>query len=52
MVILQDFQESLAKSFRDQEDERDQFFGTPVENRRSRHWKLTVGRPLPPRVDT
>jgi hypothetical protein len=25
--ILKDFQESLAKNFRDQEDERDQFFG-------------------------
>ncbi|KAE9973683.1 hypothetical protein BLS_003471 [Venturia inaequalis] len=27
ITILQDFQESLAKSFKDQEDERDQFFG-------------------------
>ena len=25
--ILQKFQESLAKSFRDQDDERDQYFG-------------------------
>jgi hypothetical protein len=33
MTILQDFQESLAKSFRDQEDERDQFFGTLVQTR-------------------
>lgn len=27
ITILRDFQESLAKSFKDQEDERDQFFG-------------------------
>lgn len=27
LAILRDFQESLAKSFRDQEDERDQYFG-------------------------
>lgn len=27
ITILKDFQDSIAKSFRDQEDERDQFFG-------------------------
>ncbi|KAF2401977.1 hypothetical protein EJ06DRAFT_370124 [Trichodelitschia bisporula] len=27
LVILKDFQESLVKSFKDQEDEKDQFFG-------------------------
>jgi hypothetical protein len=27
LTILKDFQESIAKSFRDQEEERDQFFG-------------------------
>ncbi|KAF2427271.1 hypothetical protein EJ08DRAFT_593154 [Tothia fuscella] len=30
--ILEDFQESLAKSFRDQEDERDQFFGLSLRD--------------------
>jgi hypothetical protein len=27
LTVLRDFQDSIAKSFRDQEDERDQFFG-------------------------
>lgn len=30
LTLCQDFQHSLAKSFKDQEEERDQFFGMPI----------------------
>jgi hypothetical protein len=41
VTVLRDFQESIQKSFRDQEDERDQFFGLGLREL-IREWKWQI----------